>query len=297
MQVHLVDGTYELFRHYYAPARAPRPDGRRRRRRPRRRRLGARAARGGRHPRRRRHRPRHRVVPQRPLGRLQDGRRHRPRAVRAVPAARGRAARRSASRCGPMVELEADDALAPRPPRSPRPTTRVERVVICTPDKDLAQCVARPAGRPARPPAGQVCRRGRRCARSSASARRRSPTGWRSWATAPTASPACPGWGAKSAAAVLARYGTSRRSRRSAATGTSTCAAPPSSRRPSTSSGTWRRCSRCSPRCGPTPTSARVDDVALDRPDARLRRLGRAPRLPQPPPAGREGRRRPKLTG
>jgi 5'-3' exonuclease len=40
----------------------------------------------------------------------------------------------------PMVEFEADDALAAAAERAAR-DPRVERVVICTPDKDLAQCV------------------------------------------------------------------------------------------------------------------------------------------------------------
>ena len=40
----------------------------------------------------------------------------------------------------PMVEFEADDALAAGAVASAR-DERVERVVICTPDKDLAQCV------------------------------------------------------------------------------------------------------------------------------------------------------------
>jgi 5'-3' exonuclease len=40
----------------------------------------------------------------------------------------------------PMVEFEADDALASGAAAAAR-DARVERVVICTPDKDLAQCV------------------------------------------------------------------------------------------------------------------------------------------------------------
>ncbi len=41
----------------------------------------------------------------------------------------------------PMVEFEADDALAAAAIASAR-DSRVERVIICTPDKDLAQCVS-----------------------------------------------------------------------------------------------------------------------------------------------------------
>src|SRR6187200_48031 len=40
----------------------------------------------------------------------------------------------------PMVEFEADDALASAAAAAAR-DQRVERVLICTPDKDLAQCV------------------------------------------------------------------------------------------------------------------------------------------------------------
>ena len=41
----------------------------------------------------------------------------------------------------PMVEFEADDALAAGAALAAQ-DSRVERVVICTPDKDLAQCVS-----------------------------------------------------------------------------------------------------------------------------------------------------------
>src|SRR6516164_1251799 len=40
----------------------------------------------------------------------------------------------------PMVEFEADDALAAGATLAAR-DHRVERVILCTPDKDLAQCV------------------------------------------------------------------------------------------------------------------------------------------------------------
>ena len=40
----------------------------------------------------------------------------------------------------PMIELEADDALAAAARWRPA-IARVQRVIICTPDKDLAQCV------------------------------------------------------------------------------------------------------------------------------------------------------------
>src|SRR3954471_20899731 len=40
----------------------------------------------------------------------------------------------------PMIEFEADDALAAAAARAAE-DSRVDRVIICTPDKDLAQCV------------------------------------------------------------------------------------------------------------------------------------------------------------
>src|SRR6267142_4312931 len=40
----------------------------------------------------------------------------------------------------PMVEYEADDALAAAAAAAAR-DARVDRVIICTPDKDLGQCV------------------------------------------------------------------------------------------------------------------------------------------------------------
>src|SRR5580692_12116370 len=40
----------------------------------------------------------------------------------------------------PMIEFEADDALAAAALQAAR-DARVERVIVCTPDKDLAQCV------------------------------------------------------------------------------------------------------------------------------------------------------------
>ena len=93
MQVHLVDGTYELFRQFLAPrpghldadgvevgaTRAVVC-------------VGAHDARRRRDPPRRRHRPRDRVVPQRPLGRrTRTARASIPMLIGAVPAARGRA--------------------------------------------------------------------------------------------------------------------------------------------------------------------------------------------------------------
>ena len=106
----------------------------------------------------------------------------------------------------PMVELEADDALAGAAAAA-ADDPRVEQVVICTPDKDLGQCV-----------------RGRRVVQLD---RRRMVVYDEAGVTAKfgvgpasipdylalvgdsaDGYPGLPGWGARSAAAVLAHYGT-----------------------------------------------------------------------------------------
>jgi 5'-3' exonuclease len=105
----------------------------------------------------------------------------------------------------PMVEYEADDALAAAAAAAAR-DPRVDRVIICTPDKDLAQCVR----------GTRVVQLNRRTRRISDEAGVVAKFG------VPPASipdylalvgdaadgyPGLPGWGAKSASAVLARYG------------------------------------------------------------------------------------------
>jgi 5'-3' exonuclease len=105
----------------------------------------------------------------------------------------------------PMVEYEADDALAAAAAAAAR-DARVDRVIICTPDKDLAQCVR----------GTRVVQLNRRTRRISDEAGVIAKFG------VPPASipdylalvgdaadgyPGLPGWGAKSAAAVLARFG------------------------------------------------------------------------------------------
>jgi 5'-3' exonuclease len=106
----------------------------------------------------------------------------------------------------PMVEFEADDAIAAAAVRFAA-DPRVERIVVCTPDKDMAQLVSD--------------------ARIVLWDRRREliyddPAVRVKWGVAPASIPdwlalvgdssdgypGLPGWGAKSAAAVLARYGT-----------------------------------------------------------------------------------------
>ena len=59
-----------------------------------------------------------------------------------------------------MTELEADDALASAAEISSR-DPRVDQVLICTPDKDLAQAVVGRARSPARPT--QRCHQRRGC--------------------------------------------------------------------------------------------------------------------------------------
>jgi 5'-3' exonuclease len=103
-----------------------------------------------------------------------------------------------------MVEFEADDALAAAAAMAAA-DARVEQVVVCTPDKDLAQCV-----------------RGTRVVQLDRRTReRRDEAGVQKKFGVPPASipdwlalvgdsadgyPGLPGWGATSAAAVLARY-------------------------------------------------------------------------------------------
>jgi 5'-3' exonuclease len=104
----------------------------------------------------------------------------------------------------PMVEFEADDALAAAAAAAAA-DPRVERVIICTPDKDLAQCVRgtrvvqlNRRTRTFYDEAGIVAKFGV------------SPESIPDYLAlvgdAADGFPGLPGWGAKSAAAVLARY-------------------------------------------------------------------------------------------
>ena len=103
----------------------------------------------------------------------------------------------------PMVELEADDALAARAAVA-ADDAGVEQVIICTPDKDLGQCV-----RGTR--VVQLDRRKERADRRGRRRRqvRRRPTSIPDYLALVGDSadgfPGLAGWGAKSAAAVLAR--------------------------------------------------------------------------------------------
>jgi 5'-3' exonuclease len=104
-----------------------------------------------------------------------------------------------------MIEFEADDALAAAAAAAARDAS-VDRVIICTPDKDLAQCVrgARVVQlnrrtRVIRDEAGVVAKFGVPPASI--------PDYLALVGDAADGFPGLPGWGAKSAAAVLARYG------------------------------------------------------------------------------------------
>ena len=93
------------------------------------------------HPRRRRVRPRDRVVPQRPVPRLQDRRGHRAEDLFAQFELAERAAAALGLRVWPMVEFEADDAIATAAARTRGRSRASTRVVIAAVDKDMCQCV------------------------------------------------------------------------------------------------------------------------------------------------------------
>jgi 5'-3' exonuclease len=110
----------------------------------------------------------------------------------------------------PMVELEADDALASAAAAAAA-DPEVEQVLICTPDKDLAQCVVD----------GRVVQLDRRRRADSGPTLTDEAGVIAKFGVAPGSIPdylalvgdssdgypGLPGWGAKSTAAVLARYG------------------------------------------------------------------------------------------
>ena len=103
----------------------------------------------------------------------------------------------------PMVEFEADDALAAAAMAAADP--RVDQVVVCTPDKDLAQCVRGQR-------IVQLDRRTRELRDESAVQQKfgvapRSIPDWLALVgDSADGYPGLPGWGARSAATVLARY-------------------------------------------------------------------------------------------
>jgi 5'-3' exonuclease len=203
VDVHLIDGTYELFRHYYAMPPAKDDDGRE-----------VAAVRG---------------VVNSVLGMITAGATHVGVATdHVIESFRNRLWRGYKTGAGidppllaqfplleealgalgitvwPMIEFEADDALAAAAEAAAR-DPRVDRVIICTPDKDLAQCVRGTRvvqmdrrARTIRDEAGVVARFGVLPASI--------PDYLALVGDTSDGYPGLPGWGAKSAAAVLARY-------------------------------------------------------------------------------------------
>ena len=199
LQVHLVDGTYELFRYHYSPANKDEARG---------------ATKG--------------VVASN-LALLEGGATHVAVATDHViesfrndlwpgykdgsgidPLLRAQfpvvedALRAAGFTVWPMVEQEADDAMAAGAAVA-KVDDRVERVVICTPDKDLGQCVG-----------GKVWQWDRRQDKwfDAAGVHERLgvppesiPDLLALVGDAADGFPGLPGWGAKSAAAVLDRWG------------------------------------------------------------------------------------------
>jgi 5'-3' exonuclease len=104
----------------------------------------------------------------------------------------------------PMIEFEADDALAAAAALAAA-DTRAEQVVVCSPDKDLAQCVRGDR-------VVQLDRRTRELRNESAVRKKFGvrPASIPDWLALVGDSadgyPGLPGWGATSAATVLARY-------------------------------------------------------------------------------------------
>ncbi|HEY7107752.1 MAG TPA: 5'-3' exonuclease H3TH domain-containing protein [Acidimicrobiia bacterium] len=204
MQVHLVDGTYELFRHHFGAPSHLDPDG-----------IEVAAARG---------------VVGSMLMLLEQGATHvgvatdqviesfrndlwpgyktsagvPPELLAQFPVVEDALAALGLA-VWPMVELEADDAMASAAAVAVA-DPRVERVLICTPDKDLGQCVVDPV-------VAQVDRR-KDLIIDEAGVRAKfgvEPSSIPDYLALVGDSadgfPGIPGWGAKSAGAVLARYG------------------------------------------------------------------------------------------
>jgi 5'-3' exonuclease len=204
LDVHLIDGTYELFRHYYAVPPARDRDGRE---------VGA--VRG---------------VIGSVLGMIRGGATHVAVATDHViesfrnalwpgyktgagiePAllAQFGLLEEALAAAGvvvwPMVEFEADDALAAAA-LTAAGDSRVGQVIICTPDKDLAQCVSGTR-------VVQLNRRTRFTFDEAAVVKKFGvqpksiPDYLALVGDAADGYPGLPGWGAKSTAAVLSRYG------------------------------------------------------------------------------------------
>ena len=176
----------------------------------------------------------------------------------------------------PMVEFEADDALASAAALAAA-DARVDRVLVCTPDKDLAQVVS----------GTRVVQMDRR-ARSI-----RDEAGVVAKFGVPPASipdylalvgdtsdgyPGLPGWGAKSAAAVLARFGSLENIPADWTTWAVNASRPAGTGR---HAGPRARARLPVPRAGtPSHRSAAVlgrEPVTVGRPDAGVRGVGATP--------------------
>ncbi len=204
MNIHLVDGTYELFRHYYAVPSARDKDGRE---------VGA--VRG---------------VLGSLLGMMKEGATHVGVATdhviesfrnglwagyktgEGVPAdllEQFPLLEEVLAAAGlvvwPMVEFEADDAMAAAATKAAE-DERVERVILCTPDKDLAQCVRGTRVVQLNRRTKTICDEAGVVAKFGVS-----PASIPDYLAlvGDTADgyPGLPGWGAKSTAAVLAKFG------------------------------------------------------------------------------------------
>jgi 5'-3' exonuclease len=204
LEVYLIDGTYELFRHYYAPPSARDQGG-----------CEVAAVKG---------------VLRSVLGMISGGTTHIAVATdHVIESFRNRLwpgyktgegiepdllsqfplLEETLSAAGivvwPMIEFEADDALAAGAFLAAQ-DQRVERVVICTPDKDLAQCVSGTR-------TVQLNRRTRITLDEAGVMRKFGvrpasiPDYLALVGDSADGYPGLPGWGAKSAAAVLAKFG------------------------------------------------------------------------------------------
>jgi 5'-3' exonuclease len=109
-----------------------------------------------------------------------------------------------------MIDVEADDALASAAATSAEDLS-VEQVLICTPDKDLAQCVVGERvvqlDRRRRPDAGPLLTDEGGVVAKFGVAPSSIPDYLALVGDSSDGYPGLPGWGAKSTAAVLARYG------------------------------------------------------------------------------------------
>ena len=271
--VHLVDGTYELFRHYYAvpparrtgrPARSRRSQGVVG--------LDARAARG------RRHAPG--VATDHVIESFRNdcGPATRPATASSRRCSRSfrcssRRCRRSASSSGRWWSSRRTMRWRPRRPW--RPPIRASSGAHLHAGQGPGAVRRRRARRAVRPPRAARCATRPASSRSSACRPRRFPTISRWSATAADGYPGLPGWGAKSAAAVLAQYGHIDRSPTAPRNGTSTLRGAGALAATLAASASRRCCSATSPRCAPTCRRRRRRRAALDA--ARRRRSRRSP--------------------